>query len=439
MSTNHGNYTPQPNIVVPGVATTPFGAANVNSEGSTYAATYSKLSTDLVSKYIERQIFDVTNKQYAAFYTFMYNKAMQEVPSTEFHYKESVWGREAATVNAWVNGTQTITLAGTYTLATDVPFTVNDVIILPQVNRPAIVSSIAWTNGLNGTDIVVRCQTGSGVFGAGEVVAGDVLSLQSAIIGDGMDRFFHFERADTLDRYNYIQLFQRNSRWGQVELLEMQNNATTDYLNYDKNQKLEQLRVDLFSTWLNGTRGEATLTMAGGTYLPAKMMGGVVPTMIAAGCPSTSVTIAGLPAAFETYAFATNWLSKGKTRMILGTDESLYEISKQLKNPIQYTPNDKVASLNINKWEMGTMEFVPLACPLMGDSTILPEEFANKVIVLDMDTMTPVKLKGLPHIEMGQTKDLQEGSRETFKDWWVKANFSMKYNNPAAGFIINIL
>jgi hypothetical protein len=254
-----------------------------------------------------------------------------------------------------------------------------------------------------------------------------------------MDQFFHFDRQNTLDRYNYIQLFQRNSRWGEMELRKMQNNATTDYLSYDKNAKLEQLRVDLFSTWLNGTRGEATLTMSGGTFLPAKMMGGVYPTMISAGCPSTSVTIAGLPAAFETFAFQTNWLSKGKTRMILGTDESLHEISKQLKNPIQYTPNDKVANLDIQKWQMGTMEFVPLACPLMGDSTILPEAFANRIIVVDMDTMFPVKFKGMPHIEMGQTDPLQKGSRETFTDWWVKAQFSMKYNNPAAGFVINIL
>lgn len=439
MTNNTYSFTPQPNITLPGYATSPFGAATINPEGSTYASTYTHATTDLVRKYVENQIFDATNKQYKALYTFMYRNAIKEVGSTQHYYKENVFGREAMTVFGWVDGTQTITLAGTYAAATDVPVSVGDVIVIPQTNRPVMVRTITWSAVINSTTIVVGVQNGTAALGAGEVVAADVLSLQAPIIADGMDTFSHFDRMPVVDRYNYIQMFQRNRRWGNVEYLEMVNNATTDFMNWDKANQLEQLRVDAFTTWINGTRGEINIPRAGGGNLPAKMMGGIYPTMVAAGAPSTSTTLSGLPAAFETLGFQTNTLAVGAQRIVLGTDAMLYELSKSHKTSMFYTPNDKIANLNLEVYKLGTMDFVPIPCPLFDNSSVFPEFFSRTLMVIDLDTITPVKLRGMEHISMGQTNDMANGTRETYTDWWVKMQFGMQFNNPQAGFIINIL
>jgi len=45
-------------------------------------------------------------------------------------------------------------------------------------------------------------------------------------------------------------------------------------------------------------------------------------------------------------------------------------------------------------------------------------------------------MKGIPAVRMGQTDNLDKGSREDFTDWWVKSQLSMKFNNPNGSFIM---
>jgi hypothetical protein len=427
-------FTPNPNPVNAGYAQSPFSNDNLNPNGSNYADTFTKDTTDLIAKAIEYQIYDAAPQQYDALKVLNASPYVDK-PSDEFSYFEKTFGRSAMTCHAWNAGTATITLSGTYATSQSIPVAVGDV-IYNEDGTPVIVTTITPNVAANSATLVVAAQTG----GALPTFAnGQTISFATTLIADAMDVFKHYDRPDVVERYNYIQFFQRNSRWGAVEMQKMINMGTTDYMNIDKTEKLDQLRVDMFSMYINGTRGEFPIAGEGGTTSYAKMMGGIYPTMIAAGAPAVSAAVSGLKTAFETLAFETNFKKEGGVRMVYGTDEKLYELSKVYKeDKVRYEPNSKIADLNLYQYNIGNMKFVPVSCELFRDDSVLPPAFKDRLIVVDQESIKPVKFKGMPQIQVGQTNNMQRGSYRNYTDWWVQANLSMQFNNPQGGFIIDI-
>ena len=265
---------------------------------------------------------------------------------------------------------------------------------------------------------------------------GDVFAIRSTISADGQDFFSNYERLDTVTRYNYIQFFTRAMRWNRVEMQKYINAGTTNYVAVDKKEKIRQIRTDLFNSYFNGERGEFPIS----NNYSAKSMGGIYPTMVAAGSLSANPTLAGLQSAFETLAFATNYKKEGGTRFIYGTDEILYEFSKIFKQPgLRYEPNDMVANLNLTMYKMGTMKFVPVPCELFREESCFPSDWKRRLLVVDQETVKPIKMKGLPQFEMGMTLDRgKNGTREMFKDWYVWAQLSIRFHNPLASFWLDV-
>jgi hypothetical protein len=443
-------FTPTPNPQQPGIAYSStgqhMGLPFANPTGSTYATTYSHPVSNLLRQAIENKIYDTTNKQYAAFYAYYFGQPMLTKPSDEFIYMERGFGRQAMTIFTFVapGGTNTavITLAGPYTEANDIPVTTGDTIVLPVGNRPFVVTAVpTWGAGANSCTIPVKGYTNSANVATGvDGVFGDVISFQAANGADGTNSVNHYDRLSTTERYNYIQKYQRAYRFGQMELQKYINNATTDYVPQNKQNTMEQIRTDLFSTWLNGTRGEFAIpAVTSGSYL-AKAMGGVYPTMVAAGAPSTSVTSSGLVPAVKALAFATNTLAKGATRFLLGTDQSLDILSTAWKNPVLYSPNDRIASLGLTQYELGTMKMVPIVCPMMGDSSIFPEFFSSLLLCVNFAAMNPVQMAGIPALNMYQTPMAGEnGSMNAYSDFVVESLLGMQFNEPQSSFFVNII
>jgi hypothetical protein len=168
-------------------------------------------------------------------------------------------------------------------------------------------------------------------------------------------------------------------------------------------------------------------------------MGGIYPTMVNAGAAQLSCTVAGLQATFESAAFATNFKAEGATRFIYGTDEVLNEFSKIYKQPgLRYTPDNEIAKLNLKRIELGSMNFVLVPCELWREESCFESDWARRIVVLDQDTIRPVKMKGIPQTEMSETDNIAQGSREDFKDFVVRAQMSLEFNNPVASFIIDV-
>jgi hypothetical protein len=411
------NYTP-------GTGNSPFGNIAANPQASNYgtASGFSASETILIAKAVREAIFDAAPEQYMAL-RLVFEKDFEEVNLDEFEYLEA---NATQTAQAAVPGaiqTQTLTL----TAATSTKIGIDKIIIYPDGTKATI------TAVLSPLTFTVKSQTGAGLPA---IAVGDIFSVQSTLVADGANYFADYERTETITRYNYIQMFLRARRWTRMELLKYQNSGTTNYLDIDRKDKIDQLRVDLFNSFFNGTRGEFQLSSGA----PAKSMGGIYPTMVAAGSMTANPTIAGLRTAFETLAFKTNFKKEGGTRMIYATDEMLYELSKIFKDPgTRYAPNDKIADLNLTEYRMGTMKFVPVPCELFKEQSCFPKEWARKILVLDQETISPVKMKGLPSMFSGTTLDKgANGTREDFKDWYTEANLSLRFNNPLGSFYIDV-
>jgi hypothetical protein len=166
-------------------------------------------------------------------------------------------------------------------------------------------------------------------------------------------------------------------------------------------------------------------------------MGGVYPTMLAAGSGFANPTAAGLPAAFESLAFATNYKSDNSTRYICATHEMLNIFSQNYKQPgLRYTPDNKNANLDLSMIEIGGMKYVLVPCELFRENSCFEKSWARRILVLDPDSISPVKMKGIPQMEMFKTSSLNQegGGREDFTDFVVKGQLSLEFNNPSGCF-----
>lgn len=420
---------------VPGLGNIPFGNTNTNPQSSQYAtiSAYSPTESILIAKAIKRAIFDAAPAQYNAL-KLLYEKPFEEVNNDEFEYVENTFGRSALVANAIVGaqaaspGSQVQQTPVTFLASSMLHLSPDVVVLYPDGLSRGVISAI-----LSGTTVTINSQTSAGLPA---IAVGDVFAVQSTIMADAMTYFSNYERMETVTRYNFVQWFLRAARWGRIELQKHTNSGTTDYLVVDKEQKLKQLRVDLFNAFFNGKKGEYQISSG---YI-AKAMDGIVPTMLAAGAMTANPTLAGLKSAFETLAFATNYKVEGAVRFIYGTDEILYELGKVWKEPgIRYAPSDSIANLNLTEYKLGTMRFVPVNCELFRESSCFTADWKRKLLIIDQETITPIKMKGIPQLEMGSTLDKGDnGTREGFKDWWVQAQLSLQMNNPLSSFIIDV-
>lgn len=418
---------------LPGPGNTPFGNTNTNPENSNYGneSQFSPTESLLIAKAVRRAIFDAAPAQYNAL-KLLNMKPMKDVNLDEFSYLEKTFGRtpiEAAAIVAAVapvvgaSQTQTIPLT-----AASMQHVAIDLIVIYPDNSKAVITQVGA-----GNQIIVTSQTNDGLSA---IANGDIFAFQSTIESDGMDSFSNFERLETVERFNYVQFFMRAQRWSRVEIQKHINAGTTDFLANDKMHKMKQLRVDFFNSYFNGQRGEFPLS--GGRV--AKAMGGIYPTMISAGSATSNPTVAGLQTAFESLAFTTNFKVEGGTRFIYGTDEILNEFSKVYKQPgLRYEPNDEIANLKLKRIEVGTMNFVLVPCELFREESCFPAEWKRKVLVLDQEAISPVKMRGLPALEMGETLPRgKRGTRENFTDFFAGGQLSLEFNNPLGSFWMDI-
>jgi hypothetical protein len=416
----------------PGIGNSIFGMLTANPQSSNYGTEsgYSPTETNLIAKAIKNAIFDSAPEQFNAL-RLIFEKPMEEKLGREFEYLEKTFGRSALEATAGV-AAQPAVVGVPQTQV--IPMTANsvsritpDLIIVYPNNAKAVIKSIA---GLN---VTVESQTSDGLPA---VSNGDVFSIMSTIQADGMDYFSNYERMETITRYNYIQEFLRARRWTRMELAQFENLGTTDYLVKDKAETIRQLRVDLFNAFFNGQRGEFQIS---NNYVTTAM-GGIFPTMVDAGSANANPTLAGLIPVFKSLAFNTNFKAEGGTRFIYGTQEILHELSGVFKEPgLRYAPNDTIASMDLKKYNFGGMNFVPVPCELFREVSCFPADWARRILVLDQETISPVRMKGIPYMSVGQTLDRgANGTRENFKDFYIEANLSLQFHNPLGSFWIDI-
>jgi len=394
-----------------------FNNTNVNSVGSEYASLYGHDISLLVQKLTNRAIFDSAPQQ------FMDLKLLNMVPaeqvnSDEFFFQEMGYQREPLVATA---------------SASAVAYPTTQVISVTSVDNIATNTIISYPNGQKGVVTVVNTSllqiTVSPYNGdtLPAVAPDDVLANVSSVDHDGSDGFSQYFRASTIERNNYIQLFNKAIRYSEVELHKLKNMGTTsNFLEMERNAMFNQHRIDLSNAFWVGQKGE--IPTANGT--PAKTTGGVFSSMVEAGSPNALATSSTLVDAFEDMVLSSEYGDYGQARMAYMTPRIHRALSLAYKEELtRYAPNDEIALLNLKEVNLGSSRIVLVPYKRFEDGASFPGSFANRICVLDMKNIKRTQLWGE---RSGDTLKLEDGVPKRYGDVWVDCNMGVKFHNPLA-------
>ena len=394
-----------------------FANQNYNSVGSEYANLYGHDISLLVQKLTNRAIFDAAPQQ------FMDLKLMNMVPaetvnSDEFFFQEMGYQREPLQVTA-VSATVSYPTTQTINVASVDNISTNTIISYPNGQKGSVVA--VDTSLLT---ITVSPYNGD-TLPAGAI--GDVLANVSTVDHDGSEGFAQYFRASTIERVNYVQLFNKAIRYSEVELHKLKNMGTTaNFLEMERNAMFNQHRIDISNALWTGQKGE--VVTANGT--PAKTTGGVYTSMVEAGSPNAVATAATLVDAFEDMVLSSEFGDYGQARMAFMTPRMHRMLSLAYKEELtRYAPNDEIALLNLKEVNLGSSRIVLVPYKRFEDAASYPGSFANKIVILDMKNIKRVQLWGE---RSGDTLKLEDGVPKRYGDVWVDCNMGVKFNNPLA-------
>lgn len=390
---------------------------NYNSVGSEYASLYGHDISLLVQKLTNRAIFDAAPQQFMDL-KLLNMVAAEQVNSDEFFYQEMGYQREplVATANSAAvsfPATQTISVASTDNIST------NTIISYPNGQKGS-VTNVDTTL----LQITVSPYNGDTLPA---VVQDDVLANVSSVDHDGSDGFAQYFRASTIERNNYIQLFNKAIRYSEVELHKLKNMGTTsNFLEMERTAMFNQHRIDLSNAFWTGQKGE--VITANGT--PAKTTGGVFTSMLEAGSPNALATTATLVDAFEDMVLSSEYGDYGQARMAYMTPRVHRALSLAYKEELtRYAPNDEIALLNLKEVNLGSSRIVLVPFKRFEDSASFPGSFANRIVILDMKNIKRTQLWGE---RSGDTLKLEDGVPKRYGDIWVDCNMGVKFHNPLA-------
>jgi hypothetical protein len=394
-----------------------FSNQNYNSVGSEYANLYGHDISLLVQKLTNRAIFDAAPQQ------FMDLKLMNMVPaetvnSDEFFFQEMGYQREPLQVTA---------------VSASVSYPTTQTLNVASVDNISTNTIISYPNGQKGSVVAVDTSlltvTVSPYNGdtLPAVAIGDVLANVSTVDHDGSEGFAQYFRASTVERVNYVQLFNKAIRYSEVELHKLKNMGTTaNFLEMERNAMFNQHRIDISNALWTGQKGE--VVTANGT--PAKTTGGVFTSMVEAGSPNAVATATTLVDAFEDMVLSSEFGDYGQARMAFMTPRMHRMLSLAYKEELtRYAPNDEIALLNLKEINLGSSRIVLVPYKRFEDAASFPGSFANRIAILDMKNIKRVQLWGE---RSGDTLKLEDGVPKRYGDVWVDCNMGVKFNNPLA-------
>jgi len=392
-----------------------FNNTNLNSIGSQYAQDYGKDVSLLVQKVTNKVIFDSAPKQFFDL-KLLNMKSFDTEVSDEFFYKEMGYQREPITATGGAAAvvwpaTQTFAISAVDNVSTDM------IIVYPNNSKGTVVG----TNASAGT-IEVKPYTNDTLPA---VVANDVFANLSSVEADGADGWAQYFRASTIERHNFIQLFNKVIKYGEVELHKLKNAAvTSNFLKMERQAMYRQFQIDISNAFWNGQKGNVQL--ASGE--DAKTTGGIFPAMVAAGSPNASASLATLTGAFEDVVLNTEFGEYGEVRFAFATPRVCLELSKAYKDEkTRYKPNDAIAKLSLDEVNIGSSRIVLVPFKRFEDQASFPTSFRNRIVLTDMKNINLCQMWGE---RSGDTLSRTDGVPKRYKEMWVDANMGVKFNNP---------
>lgn len=394
-----------------------FNNQNLNSVGSEYAELYGHDVSKMIQKLTNRAIFDAAPQQFMDLKLLNMVDA-EQINSDEFFYQEMGYQREPLVATA-VSGS--------------VSFPTTQTISVVSVENISTNTIISYPNGQKGNvtfvDTSLLTITVSPYNGdtLPAVAVDDVLANVSTVDYDGSEGFAQYFRASTIERNNYVQLFNKAIRYSEVELHKLKNMGTTsNFLEMERSAMFNQHRIDLSNAFWTGQKGE--VVTQNGTV--AKTTGGVFSSMLEAGSPNALATTATLVDAFEDIVLSSEYGDYGQARMAFMTPRMHRMLSLAYKEELtRYAPNDDIALLNLKEVNLGSSRIVLVPYKRFEDAASFPAAFANRIVILDMKNIKRTQLWGE---RSGDTLKLEDGVPKRYGDVWVDCNMGVKFHNPLA-------
>lgn len=394
-----------------------FNNTNLNSVGSQYSADYGHDISLLVEKVTNRAIFDAAPQQFFDLKLLNMKQFSQE-RSDEFFYKEMGYQREPLTATGTAAAV-TWPTAQSFTISSLDNISTDTIIVYPNNKKGTVTDIDPATN-----TITVTPYTNDSLPA---VSNGDSFANLSPVEADGADGWAQYFRSSTIERFNYIQLFSKTMRYGEVELHKLKVAATTNnFLEMEKAAMMRQFRIDISNAFWNGQRGEVSLKDGS----VAKATGGIFPGMTAAGSPNAAVTLNTLTDGFEDVALSSEFGDYGQVRFAFMTPRVHLALSKAYKDEkTRYAPNDMIAKLGLDEINIGSSRIVLVPYQRFADRASFPAAFENRIFLLDMKN---INLCQLWAERSGETLSRTQGIPKRYKEMWVDANMGVKFNNPLA-------
>jgi hypothetical protein len=397
--------------------TVKFTNQNLNSVGSEYANLYGHDLSLLVQKLTNRAIFDAAPQQFMDL-KLLNMVSPEQVNSDEFFFQEMAYQREPLVATAVAGG---------------VGYPASQVISVQSVDNIATNTIISYPNGQKGsvTNVDTALLTITVTPYNGDtlpaVAIDDVLANVSSVDHDGSEGFAQYFRASTIERSNYVQLFNKAIRYSEVELHKLKNQGTTsNFLEMEKAAMFNQHRIDISNAFWMGQKGEV-ITQNG---TPAKTTGGVYTSMLEAGAPNALATTSTLVDAFEDVILSSEYGDYGTTRMAFMTPRIHRALTLAYKDEhTRYQPNDEIALLNLREVNLGSSRIVLVPFKRFEDRASFPSSYENKIVILDMKNIKRTQLWGE---RSGDTLKLEDGVPKRYGDVWVDCNMGVKMHNPLA-------
>lgn len=428
------SYVSTPSPTQPTATQGLFPSWLANPVGGKYSGQYGYEETLHLQREIKNTIVDSIPQQFGIL-KILFDKPTEYRNNDEHTWTEELHARPIlrATDSPVAASPQTITLTAGGTSHV----VANDIIVYPD-NTHGIISAV---NTATNT-IQVTSYTGAGNLPA--VTAGDEFIIESAAIADGMNTFIHFDRLTTITYTNYISRGQRNKKWTTDTAIKYKHSGTTDYYERDLRQMMKLAMQDMLASFMNGQKGEVTVTPPGAAGFKGKMNWGVFPFMQQNGAMHAVSSPATIESDFTTLAFATDHQAEGATRFILGTAKALHALSKSWKDPVRYAPNDTVSSLDLQQYKVGACNFVPIVVTHFEKrAAMFPASFENRLIVLDLDKIKPTCLVETEPMMVGNTSALYKkggsGGYNDYIEYYIHYRMGLEFQTVASSFWIDMI
>lgn len=399
-----------PNVVLPNV--------DLNELSSQFASQFGHDTSFLIQRITNKDVWDSEPQQFLDLKLMNMFQFDQEA-SDEFQFIERTYlGKplQATAVAAGVTSpaSQTIPVASLQHVSTDM------IMVYPNNSRGTITAIDS-----SGLTVTVTPMTG---LTLPAVAIGDLLSHLSNVDANRKDGFPTFFRSDYIERFNFIQRLSYAVTFTDTERWKHEKAGTIDnYVAQQKEDMMKILRTRLSNVLWNGERGEVTLS----DNSKEKTTGGVFPTMVAAGSPSSSTTISNIRAPFENLVLDTEFGEHGRQRFAFMTPRLHLALSQEYKDAkTRYRPEDvEVTRLQLNMVDIGSSQIVLVPFQRFADRNSFPAAFENRIFVIDPKH---IKIKQLWGERSGETLDRAGGVAKTYKDAWVDTQIGVRINNPLA-------